>query len=45
MAWAAAPERDVEAMSGSEAGELAERIAALEREVEALKQRLDALGA
>jgi len=34
-----------EAMSGSEAGELAERIAALEREVEALKQRLDALGA
>jgi len=33
-----------EPVSGSEAQELAERIAALEREVEALKQRLDGLG-
>jgi uncharacterized protein YceH (UPF0502 family) len=33
-----------EAVSGSEAQELAERIAALEREVEGLKQRLDGLG-
>jgi uncharacterized protein YceH (UPF0502 family) len=33
-----------EAASGAETLELAERIAALEREVEALKQRLDAMG-
>ena len=36
---------DTEAVPGSKAQELAERIAALEREVEGLKQRLEALGA